>query len=150
MSAFRQRGVRMIELVVIVVILGILGAVALPRYQDLENRARVESLSGMTANIRSAANMAHGLWLANGNTTPITVDGVAVNIVNGYPDANGIFNLIQDKTDFTVSVVGSTTRFTPSGARVGATCNVVYEQAANADSSFKLTVQSPTTLQSGC
>src|SRR5215470_15288174 len=128
----RQRGFTMIELVVVIVILGILAAFALPRFMGLENQARVAALNGMTGSVRSAANMAHGVWLANGNVTPITVDGLAVNIVFGYPDANGISTLIQDKTGFTVNVAAPNTTFTPNNARTPGTCNIVYGQAPNA------------------
>jgi len=81
MSKSNQRGFTMIELVVVIVILGILAAFALPRYMGLENQARVAALNGMEGSIRSAANMAHGVWLANGNVSPITVDGKTVTIV---------------------------------------------------------------------
>jgi len=150
MSTSVQRGFTMIEFVVIIVILGLLAAFAVPKFMGLENQARVDALNGMTGNIRSAANMAHGVWLANGNVTPITVDGIKVNIVNGYPDATGISNLIQDKTGFTVAVAGAATKFTPDGARTVATCNVVYNQAPNDSSSFTLSVQTPARLQAGC
>jgi MSHA pilin protein MshA len=140
----------MIELVVVIVILGILAAFALPRFMGLENQARVAALNGMTGSIRSAANMAHGVWLANGNTTPIRVDGINIAIVNGYPDATGISNLIQDKTGFTVAVAAPSTTFTPTGARTPGTCNVVYGQAPNVNSPFTLTVKTPAQLQANC
>jgi MSHA pilin protein MshA len=150
MSRSGQRGFTMIELVVVIVILGILAAFALPRFMGLENQARVAALNGMTGSVRSAANMAHGVWLANGNTTPITVDGIAVNIVFGYPDAAGISSLIQDSTGFTVAVAAPKTTFTPNNARTPATCNVVYTQAPNANAPFTLAVQTPAQLQASC
>jgi MSHA pilin protein MshA len=150
MSGSRQRGFTRVELVVVIVILAILAGFAIPRYMELNNQARLDALKDMTVSIRSAANMAHGLWLANGNAGQITVDGANINIVNGYPDASGIATLIEDKTGFAVAVAGSTIKFTPEGARTGATCNVVYHQAPNADSPFTLTVQTPPTLESGC
>lgn len=145
-----QRGFTLIELVVVIVILGILAAFALPRFMGLENQARIAALNGMTGSVRSAANMAHGVWLANGNTTPITVDGINVNIVNGYPDATGISNLIQDKTGFTVTVAGANTTFTPNNARTPATCDIVYGQATTVNTPFTMTVQTPAQLQASC
>ena len=150
MHRSRQRGFTMIELVVVIVILGILAAFALPKFMGLENQARVAALNGMTGSVRSAANMAHGVWLANGNTTPIVVAGTSINIVFGYPDAAGILNLIQDTSGFTTAVAAPKTTFTPNGARTAATCNVVYNQATTINTPFTLTVQTPATLQTSC
>jgi MSHA pilin protein MshA len=150
MSRSAQRGFTRLELVVVIVILGILAAVALPKVMGVDTQARIAALDGMTRSLRSAANMAHGVWLANSNTTPISVDGTTVNIVFGYPDSRGIQALIQDQTGFTVTVSGATTTFAPSGARNRAKCNVVYEQAPNASSPFTLTLQSNTKLQNNC
>lgn len=149
MSRSGQRGFTMIELVVVIVILGILAAFALPKYMGLENQARVAALNGMTGSIRSAANMAHGVWLASGNPNTITVDTVTVTMVDGYPNAAGIQSLIQDTTGFTVKVAGTTTTFTPNNARTAATCDVVYNQATTT-LPFTLTVQTPATLQTSC
>ncbi len=146
-----QRGFTMIELVVVIVILGILAAFALPRFMGLENQARVAALNGMAGSVRSAANMAHGVWLANGNVSPITVDGNAVTIVNGYPDAAGIQSLIQDTTGFAVAVAAPNTTFTPNNARTPANCKITYGQATVAAPVFTLVM--PVTqaqLQTNC
>lgn len=152
MSRSRQSGFTMIELVVVIVILGILAAFALPRFMGLENQARIAALNGMTGSIRSAANMAHGVWLANGNISPFKVDGQTVTIVNGYPDGPSLLNLIQDTSGFATKPTGTTAvTFTPNGAppATAAKCSVLYTQAA-AGASPVLTVQTPATLQSSC
>jgi len=150
-----QRGFTMIELVVVIVILGILAAFALPRYMGLENQARVAALNGMAGSIRSAANMAHGVWLSNGNVSPFTVDGQTVTIVNGYPDVASIQNLIQDKTGFTIAAggAGGTEDFSPTGARTPASCKVTYTQATAANPYFQLAFPAgvtQATLQNQC
>ncbi|HXR89397.1 MAG TPA: prepilin-type N-terminal cleavage/methylation domain-containing protein [Steroidobacteraceae bacterium] len=144
-----QRGFTRIELVVVIVILGILAAVALPKFMGLEDQARIAALNGMTGSIRSAANMAHGVWLANGNTGTITVDGASITMVNGYPNAAGIQSLTQDSTGFGITRSGTTATFTPNDARTPATCNVVYKEAT-ATLPFTITVQPAATLQTSC
>jgi MSHA pilin protein MshA len=139
----------MIELVVVIVILGILAAFALPKFMGLEDQARIAALNGMTGSIRSAANMAHGVWLADGNTGTITVDGVRITMVNGYPNAAGIQSLIQDSTGFAITRSGTTATFTPNNAKTPATCNVVYNEATAA-LPFSLTLQPANTLQTSC
>ncbi len=146
----RQRGFTMIELVVVIVILGILAAFALPKFMGLENQARAAALNGMTGSIRSAANMAHGVWLANGSVSPISVNGTNVNMVFGYPDVAGIQFLIQDTTGFGIAATATTATFTPNGARTPASCNAVYTQATGANTPFALAVQTQATLQNNC
>jgi MSHA pilin protein MshA len=142
----------MIELVVVIVILGILAAFALPRFMGLESQARIAALNGMAGSIRSAANMAHGVWLANGNVSPFKVDGQTVTIVNGYPDGPSLLSLIQDTSGFTTTPTGTTAvTFTPIGApaATAAKCSVKYTQAAP-EAAPDLTVQAPATLQASC
>jgi MSHA pilin protein MshA len=148
-----QRGFTMIELVVIVVILAITAAFAVPRFIGLESQARIAALDGMSGNIRSAANMAHGVWIANGNISPLTIDGKPIKMINGYPDAQGLLDLIEDTSSFTTKVTtgAGTATFTPNGAPTATadTCTVVYTQASSAGE-FTLTVQTPARLQSSC
>jgi len=150
-----QRGFTMIELVVVIVILGILAAFALPKYMGLENQARVAAVNGMTGSIRSAANMAHGVWLASGNPATITVEGTAITITNGYPNALGLSQLIQDSSGFTIApsppVAGSANvTYTPNGARTPATCYVQYAPPAAASGPIVITTPTAAQLQASC
>jgi MSHA pilin protein MshA len=150
-----QRGFTMIELVVVIVILGILAAFALPKYMGLENQARVAAVNGMTGSIRSAANMAHGVWMASGNPATITVEGTAITITNGYPNALGLSQLIQDSSGFTVApnppVAGSANvKYTPNGARTPANCYVQYAPPAAASGPIVITMPTAAQLQAGC
>lgn len=129
MKTDKQGGFTLIELVVVIALLGILAAFAIPRFASLEREARSATTQGLSGSVRSAAAMAHGLFLATG-ATPVNMEGNNIVIVNGYPNAATIADTLADSTGFNVTVgapaAGSTT-FAKTGA--GGTCEVVYTEA---------------------
>lgn len=127
MKSSNSRGFTLIELVVVIALLGILAAFAIPRFASLEREARIATVQGLSGSLRSAAAMAHGLFLATG-ATPVSMEGQNVDIVNGYPDAETIDQTLADTTGFTFTDDGTTTTFTKTGA--GGTCEVTYQEAA--------------------
>lgn len=128
MKSNKQSGFTLIELVVVIALLGILAAFAIPRFASLEREARSATTQGLSGSVRSAAAMAHGLYLATG-ATPVNMEGNAIVITAGYPDASDIANTLADSTGFTVTVNGAadTTTFAKTGAT--GTCEVVYVEA---------------------
>ena len=135
-----QRGFTLIELVVVIVVLGILAAFAVPKFMGLENQARVAAVNAMAGTLRSSASMAHGVWMANGNVSPITVDGQSVKITNGYPTAGTLLLTIQDYSGFGAPTVKApTVRFIPTGARDTTNCWVQYNEAVNANTAATIT-----------
>jgi MSHA pilin protein MshA len=123
----QQRGFTLIELVVVIALLAILAAFAIPRYAGLEREARSATILGVSGSIRSGAALVHGLWLSQ-NVNPVVMEGNAINLTEGYPDASDIALTLADLTGFTVVVNGGGNQAVFS--KTGLTnCEVVYNDA---------------------
>ncbi len=132
MNRVTTRGFTLIELVVVIALLGILAAFALPRFASLESEARSATVQGLAGSLRSASAMAHGLYLAT-NATPVTMEGVNIAIVNGYPSADDVADTLSDTTGFAVGTpTGGTVAITKVGATTPANCSVEYTEVATA------------------
>jgi MSHA pilin protein MshA len=118
----------MVELIVVIVILGILAAVALPRFMGLETEARIASVKNIGGTMLSAANMAHGVCMAQScaNGSTVVIEGQNIVFVQGYPNNASIRALLQSTEGFTPNAAGN--RLTKNGART-ANCWVQYNQA---------------------
>jgi MSHA pilin protein MshA len=126
----QQSGFTLIELIMVIVILGILAATAMPKFSDLVSEARVGKLAAMKASMQSAALMAHGLQLARGVASNVSVSvdgGTAIVMRNGYPDdtSTGIIAAV-DIADY---VDNFTTSSGVSADAAHPLCNVSYVNA---------------------
>ncbi len=90
-----EHGFTIIELVVVIAILGILGAVALPKFANMSQQARVSAFSGVRAGYTAAVMIAHSQWLADGAsnvTNTITLEGTSIELNgSGWPTVNAGF-----------------------------------------------------------
>lgn len=74
------RGMTLLELIIVTAIIGILAAVAIPKYNELMERANLGATLGNLASIRSAVGMYYGTYLAFPDTI---ADGSKFNDIVG-------------------------------------------------------------------
>ena len=131
MNARTQGGFTLVELVVVITILGILAAFAIPRFVSVETEARTAATQGLAGSVRSAAALAHGLWLAQNSPASISMEGTNITMGNGYPTADFIDDTLADFTGYSFAG-GATGVFTKDGAPTPANCSVTYTPPAAA------------------
>jgi len=115
-SKKEQRGFTLIEIIAVLVILGILAAVAVPKYYDLQEKARTNSLMTACAAANSNVVLRFSEEIVNNGKTKTEAQAIA------YTDAVVKTN-ITDYT-FTALAAGKTTITFTDGNPGSYTCSV--------------------------
>ena len=128
MKVNTQGGFTLIELIVVIIILAILSVFAIPKFIDIENKARLSVVSAVAGSLRSASALAHALTLANGNgsgsDTTVTMEGNNVAMADGYPDSDGI--AVAVTSDITPTITATTAVYTLANL-----CTITYTEATS-------------------
>ncbi len=118
-----QQGFTLIELIMVIVILGILSAFALPKFADFTTNAESASIQAALGAVKSGSAIAHAQWLANGDSTStsVTLEGVAIAMVNGYPDKDTLDTLV-DASGYVVNEAPAAITVISLKAALGSPC----------------------------
>jgi MSHA pilin protein MshA len=134
-----QQGFTLIELIIVIVILGILAATASPKFLDFTSEAKVSTVQGLSASLKSASNIVYSKALVQGKASSASANTTnpTVAVVYGYP--KGTITDLKTILDIDVLAADATNAVTANWEAREATGSIrifpsgEYDAAASGD-----------------
>ena len=151
-TAHKQDGFTLVELVTVILILGVLAAVALPKYADLQGKAREAKVKTVAGSVKSAAGLVKAAALVNLGTCSaatagtVSMEGTSIALNHCYPQALGSFATgILAAANVTATDSWQISATSPGGSGVGTALTIELSDAAT-PATCSITYTSPSAI----